>query len=441
MMLVALMAASPFVSAYDVMVDKIGYNVDLEEMTAVAVSSELPTTQTKITVPSSIEFRGRTFKVVEIKGAFINNLYITEAEVSEGINKMQSSFSGCKKLKKIILPSTYDSTGFNFSGCSSLSTIIVNQSELKIGYKDFEDCISLTTVPIPISEIGDYGLAGCESLEKITFADTIKNYIGDRAFYNCKKLKYLKFTPIIGEYRRFRHSYDMIYGAASNYGVEIFCGCTGLETLELCGKIITLAPRITDKHFFSGCDNLKELKLSNCIFRQIVQDKSRIDPSGQFLTYEAYEGYPFRNLPLLAKLTMNSDVDYNFDVPSNLKELVLGNHVNNFRINWRNDWQLESITILCNTPPEVEREPMASNYINLKIRVPYEALEAYKSHTIWGNFWDINEMEPSGFSQVSVEEKEELCRYDLTGNVVPEDYKGIVIIRNSDGSIRKQVKR
>lgn len=71
--------------------------------------------------------------------------------------------------------------------------------------------------------------------------------------------------------------------------------------------------------------------------------------------------------------------------------------------------------------------------------VPFEAVEVYKSDSEWGRFKHIQGFDPSGVENVETDKviKSIVGRYDLNGNPVDENYKGIVIIRFSDGSTEK----
>lgn len=75
--------------------------------------------------------------------------------------------------------------------------------------------------------------------------------------------------------------------------------------------------------------------------------------------------------------------------------------------------------------------------MDVSVFVPEEALEAYKADKIWGNFWNL---QISGVEDVKFDsEREEIGRYDMNGRVVGEDYKGLVIVRFSDGSCKKML--
>lgn len=132
-------------------------------------------------------------------------------------------------------------------------------------------------------------------------------------------------------------------------------------------------------------------------------------------------------------LTMGPNVD-RFYMPSNL---AFGNMV-----------ELESIKCLSLNPPVIlHSSGMSGTYtfsnaqfLNLAVKVPYEALEKYKQADVWKNFWNIEGFDAGAGADDAViegKEKVEIGRYDLNGRRVSEDYNGIFIIKYSDGSVKK----
>ena len=78
-----------------------------------------------------------------------------------------SAFSGCRSLSNIIIPDSVTSIGDGaFYGCSSLTNIVLPDSVTSIGSNAFRDCSSLSNIVIPdsVTSIGDYAFEGCASL-------------------------------------------------------------------------------------------------------------------------------------------------------------------------------------------------------------------------------------------------------------------------------------
>ena len=80
--------------------------------------------------------------------------------------------------------------------------------------------------------------------------------------------------------------------------------------------------------------------------------------------------------------------------------------------------------------------------MNMEVEVPIEALEKYQQAPVWKDFWNLKGVEGLvGIEGTEAVAATEVGRYDLTGKAVSEDYRGIVIVRYSDGTTTKTVQR
>lgn len=143
----------------------------------------------------------------------------------------------------------------------------------------------------------------------------------------------------------------------------------------------------------------------------------------------------------LEKVFLDREMYYDLPVP-NLKELAIGEHLAKLQIVDINKCsRLESIVSYAMTPPTVSKGFSNAQYMNLVVKVPNEALEAYQKDSVWGNFWNLQGFDTSGVDDVEIDsvDKTVVGRYDLNGRPVNEDYKGITIVRFSDGSTKKVV--
>ena len=77
-----------------------------------------------------------------------------------------------------------------FYDCSSLTSVIIPDNVISIGYAAFYGCSSLTSVTIPdsVTSIGSSEFYGCSSLESVTIGNSVTE-IGENAFYGCDSLK------------------------------------------------------------------------------------------------------------------------------------------------------------------------------------------------------------------------------------------------------------
>ena len=114
-----------------------------------------------------------------------------------------SAFSGCTSLTNIIIPNSVMNVGyFAFKDCTSLTNIIIPNSVTNVGCFAFKDCASLTSVTIPssITSIDNGAFIGCSLLTSVTIPASVTE-IGIWAFgyYNEEKtIDGFKIYGIVG---------------------------------------------------------------------------------------------------------------------------------------------------------------------------------------------------------------------------------------------------
>lgn len=104
-----------------------------------------------------------------------------------------------------------------FSGCSTITTVILPDSLINIGDRAFAECTALRGIYIPASvqAIGKEAFYNCTALEAICLNDSMRD-IGRHAFCGCADLKYIIFR---GTHAQWTHLYDSYI----NPSVGVFC--------------------------------------------------------------------------------------------------------------------------------------------------------------------------------------------------------------------------
>ena len=131
-----------------------------------------------------------------------------------GGNILYGAFSGCSSISNIIISDNITSIGAGaFFNCSSLTNITIPESVTNIYDAAFSDCTSLTSIIIPdsVTNIGDEAFSNCSSLTSITIPDSITN-IGYGVFRNCSNLSNI-----------------IIPDSVTNIGSGAFSGCNLLQ--------------------------------------------------------------------------------------------------------------------------------------------------------------------------------------------------------------------
>ena len=143
---------------------------------------------TSITIPNSVTNieggRGR-------EGAFVGCSSLTSVTIGNSVTNIGDyAFNGCSKLASIVIPNSVTNIGkYAFYGCSSLSSVTIGNSVTSIGNFAFAGCSSISSVTIPnsVTSIGEGAFQNCSGLTSITIPNSVTS-IGYRAFDGCSNL-------------------------------------------------------------------------------------------------------------------------------------------------------------------------------------------------------------------------------------------------------------
>ena len=249
----------------------------------------------------------------------------------------QNAFWGCKSLKSITIPSsvtdwppTVDQQvgGYNraFSGCTSLSEVILSEGLTTLGDYTFEDCVSLTNITIPSSmtNVGFRAFSGCNSLTTINVEEGNSKYYSEN---NC----------VI---------------ESSTKKLVLGCGTSTIPSnIEIIGSFA-----------FDSYDSLKgDLVVPEGVVE--IQNSAFVNCSG------------ITNIILPTTLT---------SIYANL------NSFRNMYPSFYGCSALESITIQASAPPTLDGSSAFSDLDSLShIYVPAEAVDAYKAASGWSDYADL----------------------------------------------------
>ena len=163
-----------------------------------------------------------------------------------------------------------------FSGCISLTDIVIPEGVISIPGYVFQNCTGLENVSLPssLTGIGSNSFAGCTNLKSIHIPDSVSSITG-RAFYACTSLESVNIPRSwikVDSYFYWdffsRSYYDGPFsGCTSLAAISVpdgmtvipnyaFQNCTGLETIKLPDSLTTIKANA-----FKGCTNLKGIDL------------------------------------------------------------------------------------------------------------------------------------------------------------------------------------
>ena len=475
-------------SAYDFMVDGLAYNVvSLPDLTCEVAQADTEYSG-DIVIPSTVTYQGRTLTVIRIggndseKGAFYKCSALTSVEIPNSVTTIgTTAFNGCSALTSIEIPSSVTEIGdYAFGGCSALTSVEIPNSIKWINPGVFAGCKAFTSVKIPTSVtwIGGSAFSNCSLLTTVEIPNSV-TAIYSGAFYNCSSLTTVEIP----------NSVTAIYS-------ETFYECSSLTSIVIPNSVTKIG-----KYAFRYCSSLTSVVIPNsetwlddlafgdCPLKSIIWG-----PKGNISFNDRYGIEPFENtsleyLEILPSVSesikiIGSDKKTRPELPS-LKKLSLGRslladeigsalcpaltdleltgHVKSFEIGGAPSIKnltidngvelttgaygaymskydkLECITMKGDVPRFIPTFAHTT-YFNAKLRVPKGTLQAYQNAEGWENFWNIEEYEVEvGIDEVPVEvgDKTECGRYDLHGRPVDDTYRGVTIIRYTDGSARK----
>ena len=194
------------------------------------------------------------------------------------------SFSGCKSLTSVKIPSGVISIGEGaFENCWNIISINIPEGVKSIGGSAFCHCRNLASINLPksLETIREYTLYGCRGIKNIVIPESITTIekfafkgceslmsinipqsvttIGESAFENCKNLQDVHITSI-----KTWCNISFIYNGLSNplHNTNA-CICINGEVIE--ELIIPEGVVEINKYAFWGCKNLKEINIPESV--------------------------------------------------------------------------------------------------------------------------------------------------------------------------------
>ena len=272
-------------------------------------------------------------------------------EIKSGVTSIgEGAFSGCKSLTSVVMPDTVTSIGEGaFFECSSLTSVTISDSVTVIGDYVFSECVGLTSITIPdsVTLIGDGAFSGCESLTSVTIPAKVEN-IGGASFGYCSSLKsieideknknYLSENGIIFSKEKkviiaypagkTEESYN-IPNIVTSIGDGAFSGCSSLTSITIPDSVTAI-----EDYAFYGCSSLTSVtipdsitSISNGAFLECTSLMSVAIPD----SVTAIEDDAFSGCSSLTSITIPDSVtaieDYAFSGCSSLTSITIPKNV------------------------------------------------------------------------------------------------------------------
>ena len=209
--LLALAAFPATAEEADFTVDGFGYFITSTSSLTVEVVSGPD--EAVVTVPSTVVFNNRTFRVTGISNyAFINHKKLQSVDmpsityIKDGFtpNMYIGAFTGCSNLRDVNMPAATSIGNGAFNNCDALTSVSL-PAATSIGDDAFGGCDRLTSISLPAAtSIGDDAFGGCQALTRVNMPAATS--IGPYVFYDCGTLtsvnmpaaKYIGFMAFDG---------------------------------------------------------------------------------------------------------------------------------------------------------------------------------------------------------------------------------------------------
>lgn len=264
--------------------------------------------------------------------AFYNCINLSNINIPNNLNIIYDyAFNTCKSISDIILPNTVSSLGtYIFENCTNLENIILSTTLTSIPTCTFRNCTKLESIILPnnITTIGSEAFSNCTSLQSIIDIPDSVTTIGSSAFNHCRTVEIFNI----------------------GYGVNSIGSYAFDDTLWY--------------------DNLEDgwIRINNVLY-SYKGDKNEI--SGEIIVEDGITyitQYTLREFENVTSIVLPSSLTY-----------IAG------YMFMYND-ELISITCLAINPPTITNTTFNSiSNDNMKVYVPSEALDEYKSAQYWSN--------------------------------------------------------
>ncbi len=291
------------------------------------------------------------------------------------------AFEWCSGLTSVDIPNGVTSIGdYAFSGCSGLTSVIIPNSLTTISQGTFSGCSGLNSLVIPnnVTSIGEHAFSGCSGLNSLVIPNSMTS-IGDGAFGHCSGLASIVVESGNAKYNS-HNDCNAIIETVTN---TLIAGC---KNTAIPNSVTSIGD-----YAFSGCSGLTSVIIPSSV--------------------TSIGGYAFSNC-------------------SNLSYITIGKSVSRIeKFAFCSTQKLKHIKLLCSAPPTLSDYPFPTfDSYTATLEVPIGSKESYQNAEIWKKFMNIEEFDPTGIQNTTLDMDNPKGIYDISGRKLKEPRKGVNII-------------
>ena len=319
---------------------------------------------------------------------------LTSIDIPNSVTNICShAFSGCSALTSIEIPDSVTIIDVEaFYGCTSLSSIDIPDGVVYIGGSAFASCSGLTSIDIPnsVTNISRYAFYGCSSLTSVKLPASL-SLIEDRAFYGCDSLTSIY---VAGTTPAVFYSNDLVSdfttttlyvprGSLAKYqATAVWSNFTNIVEYGLnVGDIFTVDGidyRVTSDSLLTAEVTCKANESSEYGIEYAD------GYSGAVVIPEAVscEGLTYSVTAIGESAFSGCTALTSVEIPASVTRIDMSAFIGCSA--------LTSVNLTGSTPPVLDNGSFAdSQYADVVVRVPDNAVEAYKAADAWKEFKNI----------------------------------------------------
>jgi hypothetical protein len=302
--------------ATTIQIDGIYYDLSGTEATVTSGDNEYSGT---VTIPSTIEYESVLYKVTSIGlRAFSGCKSLSSIVIPNSIKEINLyAFSGCSALTSVTIPSSVTSIGnFAFRNCRMLSSLKVEEGNTV--YDSRENCNAIietesntivvgcqsTVIPSSVENIGACAFYG-SGIKSITIPNNVTSIVKN-AFTGCDSLTSVNFhCQIIYEWFSKCPSLKEVYFGpeVTEIGSYAFYGCTGIESVIFPSNLTKIG-----SHAFGGCTGIESITIPSTL-STIATDAFSGCSSVSLVSFHCQKiDSWFKGIPSLNKIVIGDEV-------------------------------------------------------------------------------------------------------------------------------------